>query len=69
MLNEQNKYARDILLISYCSQKLCQQYTLLTFGSSQRPRQSEKSNTAFKVKDWNVRQLNPRQGLYKRYES
>lgn len=42
MLNEQNKYARYVLLNSYCSQKQCQQYALLAFGSSQRPPQSKK---------------------------
>lgn len=37
MLNEQSKYARYVLLNSYCSQEQCQQYALLAFGSSQQP--------------------------------
>lgn len=45
MLNEQNKFTRYVLLDSYRSQKQCQQYTLLAFGSSQRPRKSRKSNS------------------------
>lgn len=45
MLNEQNKFARYVLLNSYRSQKQCQQYTMLAFGSSQRLCKSRKSNS------------------------